>query len=452
MELKTIEVTSEENEALYTLKRSGYRRSFSRYAMNRDWVLITRLRSSRLNVREAEESLVGTLDYFERWGIESVWSMEIEKVLKSLGGGSIWALQGRTREGFPVIKSDWGALEASRAGSALAGRVLRDFAWFKMEQLVHSVLPLFSELAGRRVERVVVVHDVESFSALRFRESKLETILTELAKDLQTHYPCLLEQFVIVNCSAPLEKILQPLLARLPSEKLLIFRDKGEQHLRTLLDPSPVLLLPSLPPSVFLPDRSLEFKWFFGEAALSPSSSPHSQPVQRPLAFRRFSKFEPAPHGELQRPGALIGSTRSPKWTGLPELESLLPKTIQSNLDRRIMAVSIARPSHRAPPSLAPSSSSELPDREPLDHWETPDDSLWRDCLRKRNAAARPRPFIKKAELYSQSPARQPEIRPKFEPPEIADAEASALSSSTPSLEPFKFKAAFYQLDKFLAF
>ena len=452
MELKSIEVTSDENEALYALKRSGYRRSFSRYAMNRDWILITRLRSNRLNVREAEESLVRTLEFFERCGIESVWSMEIEKVLGSLGGASIWSLLGRTTNGFPVIKSDWGGFEASRSVSGLSGRVLRDFALFKMEQLVHSVLPLFSELAGWRVERVVVVHDVESFSALRFRESKLETILTELAKDLQTHYPCLLEQFIIINCSAPLEKILQPLLTRLPSEKLYIFRDKGVQHLRSLLDPNPILSLPSLPPSVFLSDRSLEFKWFFGEAALSPSSSPHSQPVQRPLAFRRFSKFEPASNSKLQCPGALIGSTRHLNWTGVPELESLFPKTIQSNFNRKIMPVSIPRASHRVPFSETPPSSSELPEREPLDHWETPDDSLWRDCLRQKNAATRPRPFIKKTEIYPQSPVKKPKVSQKIEAAESVKTESSTLSSSMISLEYFKIKAAFKQLDKFLAF
>lgn len=362
-------VSRAEYSALQVLHKSSYALNFARFGLNRDWVMLNHLRAVNLDTRLAENNLLKTLHFYEITKIDAIRSMNINKLLPLIAKSFEGGVFNSTNDGIPVIIQDWSHFDGWRLFEELPVETVRDFFLNKIEQIVHSVLPVYSEVAGRRIGSVIVINNMSNFNMLQMKTRLAVDLTKEFISQIQDCYPGLLEEMYFINCSQKLYDSLEFLNSSIDpftSQKIKIFPNNAKEHLLKKISISQFpfsmggynssSLLEMIGPAqrelewgvanntVFLQNIKLEEKWFYGQAVLNPntiSDRTNSTYINTNSSMLNDSNNDD--HFVYDSPGKLISNTRKISTWFECTPDNSIPRSIKSKLNRKIILLSTPR-------------------------------------------------------------------------------------------------------------
>ena len=148
-------------------QKLGYRLKDYPY-LNNTWTLLRFLRAHHRDYKIAKKKIEKTLDLFDSRGInhlpQTVSTQRVSKVLHPRG------LYYQTKNGFPVIVERLGQLNSENLKNCTTEEI-RDFYLREFEYLVRVVLPMCSEQQNKRIEKVLLVIDLEGMNYWQYVHS-----------------------------------------------------------------------------------------------------------------------------------------------------------------------------------------------------------------------------------------------------------------------------------------
>lgn len=369
--LEPISVTREEKHSLKCLHKSVYFGTLARYGLTSDWVLLSHLRAAQLCPKTAEAQLLKVFHLYEEVHIFNVRSMDVLSMLPRLRRSYNGGIVGMTVEGLPVMIEDWSQFDLWRLFQDFTTETLRKFFLHRMEMIVKTVFPFYSEKNNRRISSLFVVSNMKGLNYQRLKDPRVQELFKTLLENFLILYPNTLEELHFINCSSSMVVFVDWIKSLVPSsvsQKMFVHLDDGKQAILRRVDPTfyPFQLGGYGNNDLFSftgpahdavkqclqnrtvnpPVRNLEMKWFMGAAQCLDSDLFSSQK----FSFESFTSLSSIslrsidlPQDHYDVPGKMIGSSRSIIKDFKCSIQSFLPQNVVQNARNGIMLVSAPR-------------------------------------------------------------------------------------------------------------
>lgn len=296
-------VSPEEMDALVKIKEHRQFASFVAADQGHDWNLLRYLRARKLDVEKAVLMLSNSIDFFRKKDLKKIREADYSRLLGVfrkyyVHGGFHEDLQGR-----PVGLELFSRSDPEKLLELVTAEEMEDYFIAKHEKVLHIVFPLLSERANRRVDQVTMIADINDLPLLKVFRGQTKGFMRVLVTLNQDYYPEMLGRMHILNAPIFFKgiwAIVRTWFDPRTGDKIEIHSDLGLKSIKKDIDltkypkllggasdddlrdnpgfAQPALIESLARNSCFLPNRSLEFSWFYQPAELAGSPRP-SRPL-----------------------------------------------------------------------------------------------------------------------------------------------------------------------------
>lgn len=299
-------VTPEEMNALTLLKQHSSFGEIQAAGMGHDWNLLRFLRARKLDPQKAFEMLSNAVAFFKRKDMDKINSDDYLPILQVFRKFYRHGSSHYDKEGRPVGIEMFSKSDPIALFNHVTPEQVEKYFIAKHERVLKIIFPVLSEFHNKRIEQASMVIDLKDLPISKLFSGRFKNFMMMIVKLNQDYYPEILGKMDILN--APfifrgIWSIVKTWFDPRTGEKISIHSDYAlkeiEKHHFMQFYPSELggkcqddyqdnpgpahqFLMDSIrSKTCYLPDRALEFDWFYQPAELHPLGS-----IPRPLAIK----------------------------------------------------------------------------------------------------------------------------------------------------------------------
>lgn len=239
--------TLEQQQTIQTL-RDEFRAQLDLFPdFNTEWSLGGVLNYSQWNLKQAKALMKSYLKYRNEYDFKQVQAYDFSSGKACLDMFYRAGFYNVDRQGRPVFIELLGESKPRELISRLSREFILNYLINRFERTVHVMLPICSQLAGHRVDNILVIYDFKKFNCLLGFDSNIFWYIKKQAKFFQEYYPSLIAEFYFIN-TPPLFNSVYGALKFIAKEstrkKLRIVKGPAKAELLELIAPEnlPVVL------------------------------------------------------------------------------------------------------------------------------------------------------------------------------------------------------------------
>lgn len=162
------------------------------------WHIFRFFRAKKFNIAEAEQMIKAFVDYRQQTDIDRIMLrdhkdyIEVERAVES-------GRYGIDRSGRPIVIERLALTDHKELMRSKYEQVRFDYFVQRYERMLFIELPMASAKVGHRVDKIIVINDLEGVSFAKMFDSKLKAFLKLAVTVGQNNYPELTEHTFIVN-------------------------------------------------------------------------------------------------------------------------------------------------------------------------------------------------------------------------------------------------------------
>lgn len=287
----TIEDVSEEQMNVVRRLREVLKERLEAFPdLKTTWSLLRFCRARDFNFEKIKLMLEGFMDFRAEVDYKRVAQLEMSE-FKTLTDNYARGYVGYDQEGRVVLLERVALSNVKTIVGNVSKDQIRDYFVNIYERLIHVIFPTLSRIHNKRIDRTVLVIDLEGVNLLKLFDSNLQAFLKFSSKMAQDYYPELLGKSFIVNAPWVFQgvwSIVKIWLDKKTTEKFVFASNNGKDQLAKCMD---IRILPrSLggendqritdftgpwekdlidsweKKSFYLKDRTPEYEYFYTEA------------------------------------------------------------------------------------------------------------------------------------------------------------------------------------------